>query len=666
MRTMPFSFMMITFALIFISNAKDRKKTTQPPEPVAHWTGTLSMDEKTTWNEGCISMSGERHVNVTFTNALPTLFRDDDATDFSAYTDNKGTGSAEFHSQGNMCGQNGKTDCSVSGVSKLHNVTVREWDSTYDIEVIAPPCIGTNSDGSTYGPDVMSITVSNEHLLDRNRLAGAKTTTGQVTGTTATYTRTVTWSLVRSVGAVELIIIPEDYFEWMPEPGKDENTKGSVMNVDLKLQNFGGGSPSLKAVSFELHLQNTSTEPGISINDPFASANPLPDIRFLPQTNATPSNNFQDLVIRCNKCNAATVAVAAYDGGGWTTLVAEATLENNTKVKGMLDLSGGPHEVPIPRRSPGSHIASLWLEENNNPQETDDIESSNGNTNYGDGLSSYEEYRGVIAEGGFKRLDPMKKEVGIKMKKNEIPEFAGGISKFEGAADIRVIRFWETEIAADRKLNKNFKTANVYKQSALFLQKGTLSGPLGNSFGGQAIPTQVSKTVIDQNKIRSSYQDRLAEARSIHAVLSYSEKDLFETVTAHELSHSVNVPHHGSLAPNSLNLQIQAGRPVRIFDFRGNEITGRPYSITGRGGDRGNEQSGDVDCFMVNNSLCDWAVTSTPDSMFFYQVPLIPLGVKLCTSKTGTGLNSEKDANGHYIYFGDAVNGNCLSLVKLK
>jgi hypothetical protein len=92
----------------------------------------------------------------------------------------------------------------------------------------------------------------------------------------------------------------------------------------------------------------------------------------------------------------------------------------------------------------------------------------------------------------------------------------------------------------------------------------------------------------------------------------------------------------------------------------------RPYTITGRGGDTGNEQSGDVNCFMLNNALCDWAVRTTPDSMFFYQVPLIQLGTTLCTQQNGTGLNSLKDANGNYKYFGNAANGNCLSQIKLK
>lgn len=628
----PFSVAML---LLTVSVAKTQ--TVQ-----GSWTGTLRLHEKaktiTGWSEKTITVS---------------------------ILNNRGTGTIRYEDEMIIEGKSmGKSDCQGDGVVELVSVLLNPYDSTYEISTIGPTCSsGSNPWGYAHGN---GISVLDHKFTDAGVLSGTESKTVTIPGDLGTATTTITWHLVRVVSKVELIITPADYDSWLPVPGRDELTKGSVMNIDLALQDAGGGPPSLKAISFELRLLNTSAEPGITINAPLTPLNNLPDIRFLPQGNAYPGNNFQHLEIPCRNCTNVTAAVAAYDGGGWTALTAEATLEDNSKVKGVLLMPGGPHEVPIPKRSPGSKIASSWLAENNNPQENDDSESSAGNTNYGDGLSAYEEYRGVIAEGSFKRLDPMKKEVGIKIKKAEIPLFAEGIAKLETASDLKVIRFFENEIGADRKLNKNFKTANVYKQYALFLQKGTLTGDLGKSFGGPGIPMQISKTVIDQNRIRLAYQDRLAEARSINTTLSYTEHDLFATVTAHELSHSINVPHHGSLTPNSLNLNITAARTaVRIFDYNGNEITARPYNITGRGGDKGNEQSGDVNCYMVNNALCEWAVTTTIDSVFFYQVPLIPLGTKLCNSKEGTGLN-RKDANGNNNYFGDAVNGNCLHWIRLK
>lgn len=44
-----------------------------------------------------------------------------------------------------------------------------------------------------------------------------------------------------------------------------------------------------------------------------------------------------------------------------------------------------------------------------------------------------------------------------------------------------------------------------------------------------------------------------------------------------------------------------------------------------------------ADAKMYQAELCDWAIRTTPDSMFFYQVPLIPLGTKLCNKKKRNG-----------------------------
>ena len=501
---------------------------------------------------------------------------------------------------------------------------------------------------------------------NRNQLAGSLSQTFETPAGSGKVTRTYSWNLSRSTGDVELIVTPENYDNWLPEPGRDELSKGTIIKISLKLLGRSGQPPAQKAKYFELRLSETSEEPGITLNAPQISVVALPDLRFLPQANTDIRDNFQFSRINSSNGINADISIAAYDGGAYTTLTAEAVLEDNSRVQGHLLISGGITEIPVPKRPPNSMIGTAWLIANNNPGDTDDMETSRGNNHNGDGLTAYEEYRGVFSEGRFLRLDPRKKELGVKLKKNEATLFTDGMAKFEDASGLKIIRFFENEIGADRKLNKNVGSAHTYDQYALFLQKGVLTGDLGKSFGGPAPPKHISKVVIDQSRIAQAYRDRVAEARDFQSVLTYSEKDLFVTVTAHELAHCVNVVHHGSLAPNSMNLTITRDRTaVRIFDIRNAEILTRPYPITGRAGELGNEQSGDVSCFMLNNALCDWSVRITPDSMFFYQVPLIPLGTKLCHSRDGTGLNT-KDASGKNNYFGDATNGMCIGQVNLK
>lgn len=660
-------FLVPVVMLFFLSGSYQQKKNHTPvPEGISRWTGTLTLEENYT---GLLGTS-TRHVRVSFIDVLPTLHRDIETTDFN-FTDDKGTGSATYHGESIIGGKKlGEDNCQGAGQTELHEVMVDEYNNEYHIHAIGPACSGQSVsllDASTspYGPEYTDIIVS-DRLVNKNQLSGSKTRTTDMGGNVGTITTTITWHLARSTNNIELIVTPEDYDNWLPEPGQNELTKGTIIKINLKVYGRNGQPPTSKARSFELTLSNTSKEPGITINAPLVPITTLPDLRFLPQANAVIGEEFQLANVKCNDGINGNISIGAFDGGAYSTLTAVAILEDNSRIEGHLLISGGNTEIPIPKRPAGSNIAVAWLVANNNPGDMDDNETSAGNPNEGDGLTAYEEYRGVISEGGFHRLNPRKKELGVKMKRAEMPLFADGIAKFESATSLKVIRFFENEIGMDRKLNKNHLTAHIYDQYALFLQKGALPSDLGKSFGSPAIPMQISKVVIDQNKIRQAYQDRLAEANSINSTLGYTEKDLFATVTAHELAHSVNVPHHGSLPPNSLNLTITAARTaVRIFNHRGSEILIRPYTITGRGGETGNEQSGDVNCFMLNNSLCDWVVKTTPDSMFFYEVPLIPLGTKLCDKKDGTGLNL-KDVNGNNNYFGDAANGNCLSLIKLR
>ena len=628
------------------------------------WSGTLSMETITNHTNEVYTGQVVEKVQVSFSGALPTMNRDDDETDLN-FTDDKGTGSYSSHGEITEVLLKRKCigDCAGTGEAELHSVIIRDWDNTYDIEAIGPACNGTGNCKEPWVQNGPSITVSNQPLTNKNVLQGTRSFNVELPGNLGNASTKITWYLVRDVAEDVLIVTPDYYDKWLPRPGSDENNPGYWMDIQLKVIGKNGQAPTLKVDHFELKLQNTSKEPGICLNMPLKVGAILPDIRFDDVLNENTSPDGQTATAMSFDGVTGEAIVNSYDGGGYTTFSVVAIMEDKSKLQGHLLVSDGQSAIPIPKRPPGSKIGDAWLAANKNPGEADDLETSPGNTYNGDGLSAYEEYRGVISHGGFMRLDPNKKELAVKMADWLL--FGLGKAKFEVASGVDVIPFFEDEIGADRRLNKNKLTAHIYDQYAIHLKLGSLTGDLGKSFGGPGIPKQVSMTVIDQNRISSSYQDRVAEAKSINKTLSYSEKDLFATIIAHELAHSVGVKHHGSLAPNSLNLKIEEGRPVHIFDYTGAEIMDRPFTITGRAGDTGNEQSGDVKCFMLNNALCDWAVRSTANTMMFYQVPLIPLGTRLCTSNAGTGLNT-KDASGNNNYFGNAINGNCLSQIKLK
>ena len=238
----------------------------------------------------------------------------------------------------------------------------------------------------------------------------------------------------------------------MPEPGTNELIKGNDLNIELHLQDIGGGSPTVKAKAFELRLINTSKQPGICLNAPLTPSAPKPDLRFLPQDNATISQQEQFIKIPCEDGENGEAVIGSFDGGGWTILTAEAILENNTRIKGVLMQDKTKKEIPIPKNNAGGKIAERWLADNGRPGETDDKETSQGNRNNGDGLTAYEEYRGFISEGNFRRLDPDTKELGVKIKKTDLPLFSDGLQKFEFVTGFRIVRFYENEIPANRRI----------------------------------------------------------------------------------------------------------------------------------------------------------------------------------------------------------------------
>lgn len=476
------------------------------------------------------------------------------------------------------------------------------------------------------------------------------------------------WNLTRGTPKPELLVTPysddADYDNWMPEPGLNESIKGNDLNIELHLQDIGGGISSVKAKWFELRLVNTSKQPGVCINTPLTPSGLQPDLRFLSQPGATVSPDGQFIRIPCEDGENGEAVIGSYDGGGWTILTAKAILENGNSADGVLSQDKSKKDIPIPKNFSGGKIAERWLDDNGNPGETNDDETTAGNNHNGDGLSAYEEYRGVFSEGNFKRLDPKEKELGVKFKKSDINHFNDGMKKFESVTGFRIIRFHENEIAASRRINQNGAYAQVYKQFVLHLVTGTLPSNISaRALGGPGIPAHVSSVMIDLNNNHQSYLDRRSNAARMLMSLSYSEKQLLDLVVAHELVHGIDVSHHGPGPdpPIILNhrFDINSNPAGRIFDFNGNAVS-LPYTVTGQTGLPGNQQSGDLGCIMALNFLCEWVAHETTNLTMFYEVPILPLGHRLCTSKTGTGIN----AGGKY--FGDATTGKCIELLKLK
>lgn len=677
-------FLMPVLVLFFMSGNYPQKKNLKTNSGGAsRWTGHLTMEERLTGS----AASSIRNVRVSFINALPTLNRDEAAESINIdpdsltlsgsqdttrydlnFTDDKGTGNVTYHAEGFAGGKKVNIiDCSGGGKSELHEVALDEIENTYRIHAIGPGCSGTavsllDNRTEIYGPEFTDIIVSDEFLSSKNILAGSKTEVIDLGPGLGTLTRTISWHLSRETTNAELIVTPENYHDWMPEPGRDELTKGNSIKIGLKVQGPNGQAPASRVRSFELKLSNTSREPGITLNAPLTPLTTLPDLRFLPQSNAAITEEFQNADIRCQDGSSGSIIIGSFDGGAYTTLTAVAILEDNSRLEGHLLISGGNTEIPIPKRDPNSKIALKWWNTHNNPADEYDDETSAGNSNNGDGLTAYEEYRGVMSRGRHKRLDAKEKEVGVWMKPGEIFFYREGLTWFENATGMKVIQFSDNEIGADRRLNKNFQTAHAYDQYALKLTKRNLRrGVMGRVAPYPGIPRAVQNVFIDFNQISQRYDLEQLEARALNVPVRFTHEELKAKTISHELGHAINIQHHGNHIIGSADVWVQQGVPVRIFHPYGTpEENTRPYHLLGSYSDKGGQASGDIFCIMNYNPFCDYSYKRLPDTEVFIMVPRIPLGQIMCNDKRGTQINTT------VYYFGDAENGNCLSQIKLK
>lgn len=391
-----------------ISQYPPRITKPQPKGPPgSKWTGYLSAVKK--GGSDFPQSKRETYIDLYFNEAIPTLHRIYNENEELEFQDDKGIGSLKDHAELMYGAEWVICDCNTVGEAELHEVVVNKIDRTYTIQATAPGCDdGGGSCGMTW-----DISIPDESLINPNVLSGTRTYEAEVGPFKANVT--MTWYLVRESN-VELIVKPKDYDNWLPEPGIDEKTVSEkTLAVDAMLQGKNGKPLIQKAKKFEIFLENTSSEPGITINYPVNPILPAePDLKLLDKTKATVDDNGQKMEIECNGCTTANFKIGSFDGGGYSTLKVIATLDDESIVIGHLETPTGTTEIPIPKRN-GSMIAESWLKDHGNPGDYDDKEISDGNKNNGDGLTAYEEYRGVMTQGTFQRLDPQKKELGIKI-----------------------------------------------------------------------------------------------------------------------------------------------------------------------------------------------------------------------------------------------------------
>jgi len=172
-------------------------QTTKTAVTEIRWFGTITVFEA---YSGLIGKS-DRNISLSFTNALPTLYRNIETTDLN-FTDDKGTGKVSEHTELIIISKDQKTgiekrqvieecDCSGEGESELHEVVVDLSEKNYRIHAVPPPCKGSKGGDGSCGGSSWDVIISDKSLgqnpisLSVSETIVREISTGVVTTTTS-------------------------------------------------------------------------------------------------------------------------------------------------------------------------------------------------------------------------------------------------------------------------------------------------------------------------------------------------------------------------------------------------------------------------------------------------------------------------------------------------
>jgi hypothetical protein len=511
------------------------------------------------------------------------------------------------------------------------------------------------------------------------------------------------------------------------DPSVDQ--PGNSLTFVATLQKTGGGVPSARRIrSLAYELINVSHEPGKAMNYPVLdnpSSDQDPDYRILAASN--PSLNIVDSshALTVGQLNSLTgqVVISSFDFGGTCFLHVLGTLDDGSPVEGHWVLDSSLLNIPIPNRSPGSRIAESWKQDHGVAGLADDDDSEPNprtGTWTGDGLTLYEEYRGFIACGVHVEGDPKRQDLFIRNTIGGIAE--PGITAFIALSGLRVTRLGSSElrftptgvdailggsslVVADtfcvddereRVVNANHSTKSAHvDQHAVVLTSR-------DKPGGENIPAPRPTGIGPPKNVCRIEIGPPEISKRPGTTKVKNDSDLYRLEVAHELMHSVGVPHHSLPMKDFLldaylampgNLRCPTDRPrvcvggdgshpINLLDEKTSldvapmlashvdaasaiEPNLFPLPVTPLYvGAQGGWHSGDDGCIMryyfAKESQPPKDAAVAPDT-YYYLTGDEPLGTTLCTSSLGTGINGhDRQPRSRY---GDADIGNCASWI---
>jgi hypothetical protein len=353
----------------------------------------------------------------------------------------------------------------------------------------------------------------------------------------------------------------------------------------------------------------------------------------------------QSLVLERPASTDYVVRVAVRDSGAHARLKAEVEIAGvwlPAKAQGpTADSDGESLMLPLDGNQNGIHD---WWENRfriGSPREDADATPNPGLP--GDGLTAFEEYRGIYEEQKLVRTDPTRKNLFVydaAMRYHQALMHTRALYQPLGL-DVMILgenEFWSDVVnynASEAKKGDQYLIAvmqNPVRPSDVgwreFAENWIRFGAVASYVGP---PVREHHTVAMQYRVRALHPGRVTE------------------FMAHEFGHLMGIPHHGDHddfvdVPASNALGLPAG----------------PHLATTRGG----EHSGMAECVMRYRGAALFCVLPRPvpyaDIVYRAYPADTTRGTTLCTSAAGSGVNAAG------AWAGDATRGNCLAQLQVK
>ena len=513
---------------------------------------------------------------------------------------------------------------------------------------------------------------------------------------------TITWTLAPGAPNLDLVVKLTDYATWAPSAGASEKDTGltktgqkNYLLVQAVLQNPDGSTSLVAPDSLVLELVSGSSEPGVSMNWPGpGSATNDADLTFeaiqsLPAFPALPAPTLSQNKTVATFSNIQSpplffVNVAPHDWGGWATLNVRATF-GTQQIVGHLEGDKTATDILLPKRSSASsHIASVWLSAmglSASADDASDAETTPSNSNNGDGLTLYEEYRGFAVKcpspeapagpqcaGGVGHIygNPNKKDLFVVVDPQLGSEVTPGILNFQTKAKLKVHYAGMTTdyVNGSNVINFNHgQGSHLVDQHAVQIKPWGLT--MGCTAGGPGTPMDVKQINVPHLSTIVSEAQKLGQSAERIAVYQAT----YPRLTSHELGHAVDISHHGEVDPKVLQWSTTDGNVITetagtgaqeiiVFTEQQDLMNAASLGIAVGAprrfyvGKTNGQHSGDTKCFMrYGSSAAYMGAGGGPVRYLALETP----DFGLTNTTTGTGVN----ASSHVPQprYGDAAGG---------